>query len=130
MRLMEDDYLKFNAINQTNLKDLQSMVASDRISTGESVMDLHAKDQSHHAPVRPEVVIWPAAASEVAAILKYANQNLIPVKRPFPRFLLKTPLALWLLPGALSEMPKRYREVVLPCPRLRGRGSRSDFQQK
>jgi D-lactate dehydrogenase (cytochrome) len=55
------------------------MVAPDRISTGASVIDLHAKDQSHHTPSRPELVIWPVNASEVAKILKYANDNLIPV---------------------------------------------------
>jgi D-lactate dehydrogenase (cytochrome) len=71
--------LKFNALTKTNIKDLQSMVRPDRISTGESVLDLHAKDQSHHAPSRPEVVIWPEKAAEVADILKYANDHLIPV---------------------------------------------------
>ena len=71
--------MKFNTIDITNLKDLRSLVDSDRISTGESILDLHAKDQSHHAPVRPEVVIFPTTASEVAAILKYANKNRIPV---------------------------------------------------
>ena len=71
--------MRFNAVNQTHIKDLQSMVAADRISTGESVLDLHAKDQSRHAPCRPEVVIWPLNASEVAATLNYANENLISV---------------------------------------------------
>jgi D-lactate dehydrogenase (cytochrome) len=71
--------LKFNALTKTNIKDLQSMVQPDRISTGESVLDLHAKDQSHHAPCRPEVVIWPEKAVEVADILKYANNHMIPV---------------------------------------------------
>jgi D-lactate dehydrogenase (cytochrome) len=55
------------------------MVQPDRISTGESVLDLHAKDQSRHVPCRPEVVIWPEHAAEVAEILKYANDHLIPV---------------------------------------------------
>jgi len=71
--------LKFNALNKTNIKDLQSMVPPDRISTGESVLDLHAKDQSHHAPSRPEAVIWPVVPAEVAEILAYANDNLIAV---------------------------------------------------
>ena len=71
--------MKFNALNKTNIKDLQSMVPPDRISTGESVLDLHAKDQSHHAPSRPEAVIWPVVPAEVAEILAYANDNLIAV---------------------------------------------------
>ena len=55
------------------------MVALNRISTGKSVLDLHARDQSQHPPSRPEVVIWPQSPSEVSAILKYANYNRIPV---------------------------------------------------
>jgi D-lactate dehydrogenase (cytochrome) len=71
--------LPFNRLSETHIKNLQSMVAPDRISTGASVLDLHAKDQSHHTPSRPELVIWPVNATEVAKILKYANDNLIPV---------------------------------------------------
>jgi D-lactate dehydrogenase (cytochrome) len=71
--------LKFNSLNQTHVKHLQALVAPDRFSTGESVLDLHAKDQSQHPPCRPEAVIWPVERSEVSEILKYANDHLIPV---------------------------------------------------
>jgi D-lactate dehydrogenase (cytochrome) len=55
------------------------MVAPDRLSTGESVLNLHAKDQSRHEPSPPEAVIWPIDRSEVSQILHYANDHLIPV---------------------------------------------------
>ena len=71
--------MKFSSLNQNHIKNLQSMVAEDRLSTGESVLDLHAKDQSQHPPSRPEAVIWPLDRSEVSEILKYANEHLIPV---------------------------------------------------
>jgi D-lactate dehydrogenase (cytochrome) len=71
--------LKFNPLTQTHLESLKAMVAPDRFSTGESVLDLHAKDQSQHPPSRPEAVIWPASPSEVADILKYASENRIAV---------------------------------------------------
>ena len=71
--------MKFNSLDPTHVKNLQSMVATDRFSTGESVLDLHAKDQSQHPPSRPEAVIWPVDASEVSEIVKYANNHLIPV---------------------------------------------------
>jgi FAD/FMN-containing dehydrogenase len=41
------------------------------MSTGESVLDLHAKDQSQHPAVRPEAVIWPHTAAEVAAVVSH-----------------------------------------------------------
>ena len=71
--------LKFNSLTQTHLENLKEMVAPDRLSTGESVLDLHARDESRHPPCRPEAVIWPQRPSEVSAILKYANSNGLPV---------------------------------------------------
>jgi D-lactate dehydrogenase (cytochrome) len=71
--------LKFSSLNQTHTKNLAALVAPERFSTGESVLDLHAKDQSQHPPSRPEAVIWPVDRSEVCAILKYANDHRIPV---------------------------------------------------
>ncbi len=71
--------MQFSSLNQNHIKHLQSLVAPDRFSTGESVLDLHAKDQSQHPPSRPEAVIWPLDASEVSEILKYANDHLIPI---------------------------------------------------
>lgn len=71
--------MNFNRLNDTNIKDFQSMVASNRFSTGESNLDLHSKDQSRHPPCQPEAVIWPVNRGEVSEIMKYANKNLIPV---------------------------------------------------
>ena len=73
--------MKFNPLTHSHLENLKAMVASDRFSTGESVLDLHAKDQSQHPPSRPEAVVWPMEASEVSEIVKYANDHLIPVTR-------------------------------------------------
>jgi D-lactate dehydrogenase (cytochrome) len=71
--------LKFNPLSDSNLKDLESLLPRERISTGASILDLHAKDQSAHTACRPETVLWPETASEVAAILNYADQHRIPV---------------------------------------------------
>jgi len=71
--------VKFNPLSIAHLKELESMVAPDRFSTGPSVLDLHAKDQSAHPACRPEAVVWPETAPEVASILKYASHHRIPV---------------------------------------------------
>ena len=71
--------MTFNPLTQVHLEALGTMVAPDQFSTGASVLDLHAKDQSQHPPSPPEAVIWPASPSEVAQILKYANDNRIAV---------------------------------------------------
>lgn len=55
--------------------DLQSMVTADRFSSGESVLDLHSRDQSAHPATLPEAVIWPESRQEVSEVLKYANKH-------------------------------------------------------
>ena len=71
--------MDFNSIESAHISYLKTIIPDDRLSTGESVLDLHAKDQSQHSAVRPEVVIWPHTAEEVAAVVKYANDNRFPI---------------------------------------------------
>jgi len=71
--------LKFNPVTEAHINALKSMVTPDRFSIGESNLDLHSKDQSHHKASRPEAVIWPVDRREVSDILKYANEHLIPI---------------------------------------------------
>ena len=71
--------MKLDCLNNTHIKNLKSIIPSDRFSTGDSNLDLHSKDQSQHPACRPEAVIWPVDRVEVSEILKYANKNLIPV---------------------------------------------------
>ena len=71
--------MNYQSLNKDRMKDLRAIVGPERFSIGESNLDLHSKDQSYHQPSRPEAVIWPETRSEVAAILKYADENKIPV---------------------------------------------------
>ena len=71
--------MKFNRLNQNDSQYLESIVGSERFSMGESSLDLHSKDQSYHLAHRPEAVIWPATRFEVSEILRYADEQLIPV---------------------------------------------------
>ncbi len=71
--------MTFTAIEGRHIEALRGIVTPDRFSTGESVLDLHARDQSRHAACRPEAVIWPETRDEVAAILAYADRHRIPV---------------------------------------------------
>jgi len=71
--------LEFTRLNEKHVRDLMTMVPTERFSTGESTLDLHSRDQSHHRPTRPDGVIWPIGKSEVSRILGYANEHTIPV---------------------------------------------------
>jgi D-lactate dehydrogenase (cytochrome) len=71
--------LTYTPLSPSRLEDLKNLVAADRFSAGESVLDLHARDESAHPGCRPEAVLWPQSAAEVSAILAYADTNRIPV---------------------------------------------------
>ena len=71
--------MKYKRLCKKDIENLERFIALERISAGESVLNLHSKDQSGHIPVLPGVVIWPEEESEVAKILEYANENIIPV---------------------------------------------------
>ncbi|MGD9300877.1 MAG: FAD-binding oxidoreductase [Desulfobacterales bacterium] len=71
--------MKYNSLAETDRKALQAMVEPDRFSTGESVLNLHARDQSSHPRSAPEAVIWPLSADEISNILQYANSRRIPI---------------------------------------------------
>jgi D-lactate dehydrogenase (cytochrome) len=50
-----------------------------RISTNDSVLDLHGRDESAFPPVKPSAVITVHSTEEVSAVLKYCNTHNIPV---------------------------------------------------
>jgi D-lactate dehydrogenase (cytochrome) len=50
-----------------------------RVSDGESVLDQHAADFSHHHAHRPDVVVFAESTEEVSAVLAYADTARIPV---------------------------------------------------
>ncbi len=71
--------MEYRWLGQEEIQKLSRIVQEDRISTGRSNLELHARDQSHHGPVKPEVVIWPISPQEVSEILRFANEAKIPV---------------------------------------------------
>jgi D-lactate dehydrogenase (cytochrome) len=54
-------------------------LVSGRISTNDSVLDLHGRDESAFPPVKPSAVITVHSTEEVSAVLKYCNAHDIPV---------------------------------------------------
>jgi D-lactate dehydrogenase (cytochrome) len=71
--------MSLNHLDEHDHHYLASLVPADRISTGQSNLHTHSRDQSRHPAVRPEVVIWPHTKEEIAAILRYADQRHLPV---------------------------------------------------
>jgi D-lactate dehydrogenase (cytochrome) len=66
-------------MEQRHLQYLQDLLGSERVSVNPADLEAHAQDESFHTPHPPDVVVWPENAQEISAILKYANQERLPV---------------------------------------------------
>jgi D-lactate dehydrogenase (cytochrome) len=66
-------------ITYDDINNLKTMVGEASVSTGESVLALHSHDESHHAPVLPDVVLWPHSTDEVRRVVGYASVRKIPI---------------------------------------------------
>jgi D-lactate dehydrogenase (cytochrome) len=52
---------------------LKQAIGQDRVSSGESNLDLHSRDESYHEPRRPDVVVWPRMTEDVVTAVKLAE---------------------------------------------------------
>jgi D-lactate dehydrogenase (cytochrome) len=71
--------VEYGKVTNKELEFIRSVVGPDRMSTGESVLDLHSKDESFHQRQRPDVVVWPLRTEEISQIVRMANEKRIPV---------------------------------------------------
>ncbi len=62
-----------------HLEYLQDLVDLERVSVQPADLEAHSQDESFHPPHPPDVVVWPENAQEISAILRYANQERLPV---------------------------------------------------
>jgi D-lactate dehydrogenase (cytochrome) len=69
----------FNALTPDLLAELTEIAGANNVSVAQAELDLHARDQSQHDAHPAEVVVWAQSPEQVADILKFANDRLIPV---------------------------------------------------
>ncbi|WP_423798636.1 FAD-binding oxidoreductase [Neobacillus sp. SAB-20_R2A] len=60
-------------------KELKQFVPEDRLSTNETILENHSKDESFHPACRPDIVVFPKNTDEIVKIVRFANQNEIPI---------------------------------------------------
>jgi D-lactate dehydrogenase (cytochrome) len=65
--------------SRNQIETLQSLLARDRVSAGQSNRELHRRDVSPHRGVLPACVVWPESTGEVSAVLRWSYENEIPV---------------------------------------------------
>ena len=59
----------------SNLKDL----LGERLSTGESILEIHGRDEAYSEPALPDAVAFPETTEEVSAIMKICSRHAVPV---------------------------------------------------
>ena len=69
--------MKYGKVTNKVLEFIRSIVGPERVSIGESILELHSKDESFHQRRKPDVVVWPLSAEEISQILKLANEKRI-----------------------------------------------------
>ena len=60
------------------LDELRFLLA-DRVSTGESVLAQHGRDESWHRPAMPDAVVFPNSTEEVSAVCSICHKHDIPI---------------------------------------------------
>ncbi|MEM7801396.1 MAG: FAD-binding oxidoreductase, partial [Chloroflexota bacterium] len=66
-------------ISEAIINQLISVVGEDHLSITNADRAQHEKDQSDHAAILPDAVLWPANSQQVSEIVKIANENRIAI---------------------------------------------------
>ncbi|MFU8858324.1 MAG: FAD-binding oxidoreductase [Deferrisomatales bacterium] len=67
--------MSYPVVTPEDVAYLKQAVGESHVSTGESNLDLHSRDESYHEPHRPDVVVWPQKTEDVVAAVKLADQK-------------------------------------------------------
>lgn len=65
--------------SETLLDELKRVIPESQVTVNPTVLEQHSKDESYHTPHLPDVVVFPKSSEEVSNILKFANENQVPV---------------------------------------------------
>ena len=66
-------------MNKEFIESLQKILGAEYVSTSDSERHIHGADQSSHARVLPDVVVWPATTAEVSAVAQLANDQCVAI---------------------------------------------------
>jgi len=71
--------MSFTPLTPDLVNELTGLIGAERCSITLADRDLHAQDSGFHVAHRPEMVIWPEDAQQVACVLQWASKNHVPV---------------------------------------------------
>uniref|UniRef100_A0A7E4VHK0 D-lactate dehydrogenase (cytochrome) n=1 Tax=Panagrellus redivivus TaxID=6233 RepID=A0A7E4VHK0_PANRE len=63
----------------TAVPKLEGILGAAKVKTATGIREQYSHDESHHEPHTPDLVVLPESTEEVSAIVKYCNENKLPV---------------------------------------------------
>ena len=60
------------------ISDLKHLLG-ERLSTGESILEMHGRDEAYSEPALPDAVAFPETSEEVSEIMKICSRHAVPV---------------------------------------------------
>ncbi|MGP4060232.1 FAD-binding oxidoreductase [Halobacillus sp. H74] len=64
---------------ETLLDELKAFLRDEQVTTNETILEHHSKDESYHAGNNPDIVVFPESSQEVSEIVKVADRNDTPI---------------------------------------------------
>ncbi|HET7657559.1 MAG TPA: FAD-linked oxidase C-terminal domain-containing protein [Bacillales bacterium] len=61
------------------VKQLRQLIGEDRVTDNRTILERHSKDESYHEARLPDAVVFPETTEEVSKVVKFANEEGIPV---------------------------------------------------
>ncbi|MCA0982905.1 FAD-binding protein [Halobacillus yeomjeoni] len=61
------------------IEELKEFLRSDQISTNETILERHSKDESYHRNSFPDLVVFPETTQEVSGIVQIADRTETPI---------------------------------------------------
>ncbi len=67
--------MEYPRVTVEDIEFLKKTIGPGIVSSGDSNLDLHSRDESHHDPRRPDVVVWPRNTGDVVAAVSLAARK-------------------------------------------------------
>ena len=68
-----------NLLTESQLSELKSLFPEDQLSQNDSVLATHARDESAHDEVPPDVVVYAHSKDDVVKAVKFCDQHNMPI---------------------------------------------------
>ena len=71
--------MNYKKVSASDLSFFQQTIGSQNVFTDETNIEKYSRDETDGVKFPPEVILKPITAQEISVVLKYCNENLIPV---------------------------------------------------